>query len=130
MAEQSEKHSHAGQPTKYKVEYATEEFLEQYIKHCEAKKELISLCGLACYIKVTEQSFDNWVKAHPKFFATLARIKQLSKQSLTNKGLVGDYNSTMAKMMLSVNHGMHETQRQEGETVQRIVMGRKKSCNK
>ena len=115
-----------GQPTKYKPEYATDEFLDKYVQHCKDNEELVSLCGLSVYLKVCEDTIQNWRKSHPEFFVPLRRIMQISKQMLINKGLVGDYNSVMAKMMLSANHGMHETQKQENETVQRIIMGKKK----
>ena len=109
MAKKAKKHyDHAGAPTKYKSEYATDEFLAKYIIHCRAKGELVSLCGFACYVKVCEDTLQEWRKVHKEFSVPLNKLKQLSKQMLINKGLKGTYNSTIAKLVLSSNHGMVE----------------------
>lgn len=98
----------AGRPTKYKDEYATTEFLAGFLKHCKHTGELVSLCGLACYCEVCEDTIQEWQKVHPEFSVSLSKIKQLSKQMLINKGLDSTYNSTIAKLILSSNHGMVE----------------------
>ena len=98
----------AGRPTKYKAEYSTDEFLDGYIASCLPENKLVSLSGYSVYIGVCEDTLQEWRKVHPSFAVTLSVLKQLSKEMLINKGLNSTYNSTIAKLMLSSNHGMTE----------------------
>ena len=98
----------AGRPTKYKPEYATDEFIEAYGSYCVDKERLVSICGLAVYLKVTEDTLYNWSKKHEAFLGSLGKIKQISKEMLINGGLSSTYNSTIAKLILSSNHGMSD----------------------
>lgn len=97
-----------GQPTKYKPEYTTDAFLDRFIKHCEEVEELVSLCGLAVYLKVCEETIQEWTRVHPEFSVSAKKIKQISKNMLLNKGLDGEYVASIVKLGLSANHGMHE----------------------
>ena len=106
-----------GRPTKYRAEYATNDYLDGYIAACEIAKKLISLCGFSCYIGVCEDTLQEWRKVHPGFSVLLAKLKQMSKDMLLNKGLDNTYNSTIAKLILSSNHGMAE----KSETVHGIT---------
>lgn len=98
----------AGQPTKYKPEYSTDKFVAKYVRYATTKRELVSLCGFAVYIGVCEDTLQEWRKVHKEFSVPLAKIKQISKQALLNKGLQGKYSPNMAKFVLSANHGMAE----------------------
>ncbi len=110
----AKKTKHAGgRPTKYKPEYATDEFVQEFVKHCKKIDEVISLCGLAVYVQVCEDTLQEWKSVHPEFSVSLNKIKQLSKNMLFNMGLKGDYNSAIVKLGLSANHGMSETTKQE-----------------
>ncbi len=100
-----------GRPTKYKKEYASREYIQEYIEDCKTKKELVSLCGFAVYVGVTEQTLTNWGEKNSDFLGALGRIKQVSKKMLFDGGLANTYNSTIAKLILSSNHGMSDKQR-------------------
>lgn len=104
MAKQKERHA-GGRPTKYKAEYCD---LTPYLRHCKAKGDLPSICGYAVYLKVAEQTVDNWGKKNGEFLGSLKVLLTISKQTLMNKGLKGKYNSTIAKLILSSDHGMKE----------------------
>ena len=97
-----------GQPTKYRAEYCTDEFINKYVRHCKKSKELVSLCGLACYIDVSEDTLQEWKKVHPAFSVSTEKVMRISKQMLMNKGLNSTYSSVMARFCLSANHGMAE----------------------
>ncbi len=97
-----------GRPTKYKAEFATNEYLDKYIADCIKGNLLISLCGLAVYIDVCEDTLQEWGKVHPEFSVSMAKIKQYSKNMLLNKGLISEYSPNMARFVLSANHGMAE----------------------
>lgn len=97
-----------GRPTKYKEEYCSREYIQGYIDECTEEEKLVSLCGYSCYIGTCEKIMYDWANKHDAFRKSLDIIKQKSKEMLVNKGLNNDYNSTIAKLMLSHNHGMKE----------------------
>lgn len=72
------------------------------------KVKLPTIVGFAIYLDVSEKTLYNWADAHSKFKAALSKIKSEQKQRLINSGLSGSYNSTIAKLVLSSNHGMKE----------------------
>ena len=98
----------AGRPTKYKTEYSTDEFVTKFIRHCQTRGELVSLCGLAVYLKVCEETLQEWGREHKSFSVSMRKINQKSKQTLLNKGLTNKYNANMARFVLSANHNMAE----------------------
>lgn len=64
--------------------------------------------GFAKYIGVTKRTLYNWKERHEEFELALEKINDEQKQRLINRGLSGAYNSTIAKLVLSANHGMKE----------------------
>ena len=72
------------------------------------KVKLPTIVGFAIYLNVSEKSLYNWADVRPKFRVALNKIKNEQKQRLINSGLAGIYNSTIAKLILSSNHGMKE----------------------
>ena len=104
MAKKTDKHP-GGRPTKYKEEYCD---LKKYLASCKAKGDLPSICGYAVYLEVAEKTVENWGKKNKEFLRSLGKLLSISKQTLMNKGLKGKYNSTIAKLILSSNHGMRE----------------------
>lgn len=94
-----------GRPSKYKPEFCD---LTRYLGHCKARGDLPSICGYAVYLGVAEGTLDNWGKKNKEFLRSLGILKTISKQALINKGLKGTYSSTIAKLILSSDHGMTE----------------------
>ncbi len=72
------------------------------------KVKLPTIYGFATYLGVSEKTLNNWGRTHSKFRIALNKIKSEQKQRLINMGLSGEYNSTIAKFVLSSNHGMKE----------------------
>ncbi len=64
--------------------------------------------GLSAYLKVNRDTLYEWAKHYSEFSDTLDEIKAEQAKRLIDKGLSGDYNSTIAKLILSANHGMRE----------------------
>jgi hypothetical protein len=109
MAKKKVKKKHAGgAPSKYKKEYNTLEYLQGYFDQCKERKELISLCGLAVYIGVCEETLQEWGRVHSEFSVSMGKIKQMSCNMLANGGLNKTYDSRMARFLLSANHGLRE----------------------
>jgi len=115
-----------GRPIEYKEEYIdkVDEYLElhqdeevQVVKQSSEKYEMFdnklkvklpTLKGFALFIRVNESTLYEWDKHYPEFSKSLDKIRTEQYNRLINSGLSGDYNSTIAKLILSSNHGMRE----------------------
>lgn len=117
----------AGRPTDYSPEIL--EAAQKYLSSCKDEEEqqvvglsakgtelyrnklkvnLPSVEGLAATLKVHRDTLYEWAKHYPEFSDTLEDIKAEQKKRLMDKGLSGDYNPTIAKLILSANHDMRE----------------------
>lgn len=103
-----------GRPTKYKDEYVDQ--AEVYLMECEdtltergkLQVKLPTVEGFARFLGVNKTSLYEWEKKHDIFSNALDKIRIEQQQRLINMGLSGDYNPTIAKLVLSSNHGMSE----------------------
>ncbi|MDN0012472.1 DNA-packaging protein [Providencia stuartii] len=68
-----------------------------------------SVAGLACYLGVSRSTVQQYAKENEDFSGTLEAIKTLQENRLINKGLIGEFNPTITKLMLA-NHGYSEKQ--------------------
>ena len=64
--------------------------------------------GFAKYLKVSRKTLYNWADENPEFADALDKIMDEQKERLINMGLANKYNSTIAKLMLSHNHGFKD----------------------
>lgn len=113
-------------PTKYKEEYiaAVDAYLAQHVdtpyqvvkyksKTGESYDHKLAVKlptkeGFALYLGVDSDTINNWATQHNEFFVALRKIHAEQHTRLLNKGLSGEYNSTIAKLILSSNHGYAE----------------------
>lgn len=88
---------------------------EDYLQHFENYGDVIpSAAGLAVALGVTEPTVYNWDnESHPEFFGFLWKIKTKQQQVLLSKGLSGDFNSTITKLILT-KHGYSDRIEQSG----------------
>lgn len=127
----------AGRPAEYKEEYIAkvDEYLEEHqdeevqvVKQSSEKYEMFdnklkvrlpTIEGFARYIDVNKTTLYEWESKHEEFSNALDKIRIEQKERLLNSGLSGDYNSTIAKLILSSNHGMSDKQdiTSGGETI-------------
>ena len=119
----------AGRPTKYYpgVEVKVKEYLkerqdkeklkvkqiieggkEQTVYESDLIVDLPTVAGLASYIGVNKTTLYEWAKSYESFSNALSSILQEQERRLLNNGLSGKYNSTIAKLILSSNHGYAE----------------------
>jgi len=70
--------------------------------------KLPTIEGFASFLGFATSSIKLWATKHQDFSDALQKIKDEQKKRLLNKGLNGQYNSTIAKLILSANHGMAE----------------------
>lgn len=76
------------------------------------KIHLPSIEGLARYLGVARSTVYKWRDEHQDFSDMLEEILQEQHQRLLDNGLSGDYNSTIAKLVLS-KHGYSDKQEVE-----------------
>ena len=101
-SERNTKGSHpGGRPTKYTPDMVDR--LEGYMHNCP--DELPSKSGFAIFVGVHVNTLDNWSRKHSEFLWALRRLHTLQESELINKGLAGQYNSTICKLILSRNQG-------------------------
>lgn len=117
----AKKKNPGGRPTKYKAEYETDEHVDGFIADCKEKKEIVTLCGYAVYINVSEETLNAWGRSKEKFSETLAKIKRVAKNQLYQGGLNKTLSSRIVKLGLSANHGMSEKSITEHEGVENII---------
>lgn len=60
--------------------------------------------GLAIHLNVARSTLYLWKEEHGEFSDILDRLQEFQAQRLINKGLSGNYNSTIAKLLLT-KHG-------------------------
>ena len=72
------------------------------------KVRLPTIEGFALFIEINKDTLYEWAKKHDKFSDALEKIRIEQQKRLLNMGLSGEYNSTIAKLILSSNHGMRE----------------------
>jgi hypothetical protein len=70
--------------------------------------KLPTIEGFARFLNVSRKSLYNWAEEHEDFLHTLEKIEVEQKERLIKYGLSGDYNPTIAKLILSANHNMRE----------------------
>src|SRR5699024_3693607 len=68
-----------------------------------------TVAGLSVYLDIAKSSIYKYRDESDRFSDTLERIESLQESKLVNGGLLGDFNATIAKLMLS-NHGYSEKQ--------------------
>lgn len=103
-----------GRPTEYRPEYVV--MVDHYLAEHEdtvteqgkLKVRLPTTDGFARYLGVARSSLYLWEKSHPEFSDSLDKIRNEQQERLLNMGLSGEYNPTIAKLVLSANHGMRE----------------------
>jgi hypothetical protein len=110
-----------GRPTKYDSKYidAVDEYLKtcndeyktvtvgsEVIKRLEVKLPMIEDFALQNDIPIS--TLYDWEKENPDFSVALDKIRSSQKRVLLNKGISGEYNSTIARLTLSANHNMKE----------------------
>jgi len=96
-----------GRPTKYDEQI--QEIADDYVITYKSKygDEVPSVCGLAVALDTTKKTLYNWSEKHKNFLHTLKKIKTTQEKALVNGGLGGQFQATIAKLMMA-NHGYHE----------------------
>jgi len=99
-----------GRPSKYCPEIvdAAAAYLEQFEEETD---EVPSVVGLALHLEISSETLYNWSKDtnKPEFFGIVQRVLDLQHNILLKNGLNGQYNASIAKLMLT-KHGYSDKQ--------------------
>ena len=71
------------------------------------ERNIPSVADLAHKLDVTRKTLYNWGEKYPEFLYILEKINALQESTLLDKGLRGDYNSSIVKLALG-KHGYHD----------------------
>ncbi len=119
-----------GRPSVYSMTDKWEEWIEEWIEHDQDSYDdngidvkLPTIASLSVYLNeklkesdvkcdyvsaVTIEGYGRGENPKPEFLYALTYLKAEQRKRLINGGLSGKYNSTIAKLILSANHGMNE----------------------
>lgn len=110
--------THAGgRPTEYTPEILTKarEYLDtfQWETRDERTHKLLKVSiptkgGLAYYLDVSRETVYDWSNKYPEFSYIMERCGSLQEMRLIQNGLSGEYNSTIAKVLLT-KHGYRDS---------------------
>lgn len=110
-----------GRPTTYSEEMLTK--AREYLDSCTDEEierdtdrgtqyrlrvRLPTIERMAVTLGVSRDTLYEWAKHHPSFSDTLEELRAEQADRLITEGLAGNYNPTIAKLVLSANHGMRE----------------------
>ncbi|CAQ85207.1 MULTISPECIES: DNA-packaging protein [Photorhabdus] len=98
-----------GCPTKLNDELISRAKEYLYGGYVEHEAVIPSVAGLACYLDIARSTIYEYAKQSNEFSDTLEGILALQESKLINKGLVGEFNATITKLMLA-NHGYSDKQ--------------------
>lgn len=103
----------AGRPTLYNDEILTK--ARTYLVEFEKRGEVVpTIEGLSEVLDISRETIYDWARQPEKEAFSDITLQILAKQAKTliNKGLAGDFNHSITKLMLS-KHGYHEKQEVE-----------------
>lgn len=106
-------------PTKLTKELAdkAERYLEEIKLGGMYHGDLPTVAGLSIFLDVARETLYAWSRLDTelghRFSDTLEKIHAQQQYMLIGKGLKNEYNPTITKMLLNVNHGMVEKQKSE-----------------
>lgn len=85
------------------------------------KVKLPTIEGLARYLKIHKDTVYTWRKEKPEFSDLIDDLLAKQAEALIAKGLSGDYNSTIAKVLLT-KHGYSDKQEIQVSTPEKQIM--------
>ena len=110
-----------GRPTKYNP--AMQAQADAYVTEWPDFDAIPSRVGLCCYLGISKQTSFEWERIYPEFLATLQAVDTLQERTGVNKGITGEFNSTITKLVLA-NHGYSDRQAVDhttgGKSINRI----------
>lgn len=99
-----------GRPTKYNDELQRQ--ADEYLSRLKELGHVVpSRAGLCCYLGIAKSTSYEWEEIHPEFSDALRAVEVMQEHMTLNGSLAGALNPTIAKLVLSNNHGYSESSR-------------------
>jgi len=105
-----------GRPTDYLPSHVQKVW--DYLKTVGREQtRLAKIVDIALLLGVDENTITQWGKEYPDFSRALSAVKATQKTQLMDDAFYGgrEINSNVGIFLLNANHGMHKTERFEGE---------------
>jgi hypothetical protein len=99
-----------GRPTKYNEELIRK--AHDYLHNYESEGDVFpQVAGLAVFLGISRETIYDWIKDDTKkdFSDIVAQICAMQEKVLVNGGIMGEFNASIAKLMLA-KHGYSEKQ--------------------
>jgi len=129
MGMNSESIKKMGRPTLYGTEIIAKS--QEYLENYHLYEELIpSQAGLALHVGVSRETLRKWGKDADKseFIGILERIQAKQEVLLVSKGLGGEFNSNICKLVMG-KHGYHDKQDLESQSTFKFSIDKKDAGN-
>lgn len=95
----------------------------EYLAECELDRlKLPTIEGLALSLEIHRDTLYDWEQSDKGFSDILESLRQAQSNKLIQKGLANQYNSTIAKLILSGKHGYVERQAVENSGEQKVTV--------
>lgn len=91
-----------GRPTKYNDQM--QEQADSYLYGWNEFDAIPSRVGLCCFLGIDKTTSYDWEEKYPEFSHTCKAVEALQERTALNKGITGDFNSQITKLVLA-NHG-------------------------
>lgn len=85
------------------------------------KVKLPTIEGMALYLGVRRETLYDWENKYEEFSNIIDKLRQKQADTLISKGLSGDYNPTIAKVLLT-KHGYREGVEQTGKDGENLLL--------
>ena len=96
-----------GRPTKYNDEMQAQ--ADAYVYDWSTIDSIPSRVGLCCFLGIDKTTSYDWERLYPEFSNTCKAVEALQEREALNKGITGDFNSQITKLVLA-NHGYSDRQ--------------------
>jgi hypothetical protein len=97
--------SNMGRPTKWKGQETIDKTLEYITEGYKALDEKFpTRAGLAVTLEIHRETINEWAKIYHDFSDALAKLMAIQELNLVSKGVGGEYNPTITKLLLQSNH--------------------------
>lgn len=116
---------------KYAQKYTDEEIIEKAIEYIEDEDNIFpSIAGLASYMNISRETVYARQEKNDKVSDIVSVLLTNQEKNLLEKGLTGDYNSSVAKMILgrhgyadkkSVDMGFREEVKEQGKKLKEAL---------
>lgn len=121
--------AHAGgRPLEYNFDELKPK-IEQYLESCvdvyneDTKRydvKLPTIEGLSLALDIAKVTVFDWEDKYPEFSYFIDKLRAKQAEKLLNKGLSGDYNPTISKVLLT-KHGYREGIENTGKDGERLI---------